>query len=278
MDCKSWAAPTRMSLEHASGVAKLYSGGDLAIEPWANHTRFASRSDAKSHVVKKARAPYPNAPSVSRPTARNSILSLSSAYLMFSLASASEASAPTVCTHDGTYVRAHVWETVTSHPMARPREKGRVVALSGRFPLLKSRPTGSRVAETPAAASARRMWALISLWRAWRPVPRPHDKAWSPIGSSLSPQTQIDHVAISAPRRRPTAQEKAASSRRVSSLEEGRHWNKEADSSVAAARNRAASRGEARAKNFSELALSTALRHVEALLAELSLALYILLK
>ena len=42
-----------MGLEHASGVAKLYSGGDLAVEPWANRAGLASRSDAKCHVVEE---------------------------------------------------------------------------------------------------------------------------------------------------------------------------------------------------------------------------------
>lgn len=117
--------------------------------------------------------------------------------------------------------------------MARPRENGSVVAPSGRFPLLRSRPTGSNVADTPAAASARGIRALTSLWRAWRLVPCRHDRAWSPKASNLSPQTQIEQVATCAPSLSPTATDRAASGRRGPSFEEGRHRNTKADSSVA---------------------------------------------
>ena len=188
----------------------------------------------------------PKAPKVSSPTAWKYAWSCSEAYLRNLFASAIFSAAPADPAVDGMYVGAKVWSIVASHAISRPRANGRIVAPSGRLQLVRSRPMGSKVAATPASASAQHMRELTLVWRALRPDPRLHVKAWSPRRSRAIPHPQVEAAATLHPSRSPIAQVNVASESRVPSDDDGRQVKRHANFWVELARRRAASRTKAR--------------------------------
>ena len=58
---------------------------------------------------------------------------------------------------------AHMFETVASHAISRPREYGSTVAPFGRFPSATSRPIGSSVEASPQEARAFQNRKFISV-------------------------------------------------------------------------------------------------------------------
>ena len=95
---------------------------------------------------------------------------------------------------------ANVAGTVTSQAIGFPRDHGKSVAPSGRFPLVRDSPTGSL-----ATGICARLMALHITCHCCLSLLRLHDNPWSSLASTSLPHRQVCGSHVRIPSRYPTA-------------------------------------------------------------------------